>query len=68
MTANSLVKALQDVTEGQAFITASQLARAFGRTDQAKVRKAYLSGLEAIDGKYYLVRDVAAVLQKRSRL
>lgn len=65
MTRNDISDELKKAAKGQAFITASQLAAALGRSDQAKVRNAYLKGLEAVDGKYYLVRDVADVLKQR---
>lgn len=65
MTRNDIADELQRVTDGQAFITITQLATAFGRNNPAKVKKAYLSDLEAVDGKYYLIREVADVLKKR---
>lgn len=65
MTCSDISASLRKVTGGQAFITVSQLAKALGRTDQAKVRKAYLSDLTAVDGKYFLIAEVADVLKRR---
>lgn len=65
MTKNDIVHALESVTDGQAFITAAQLTRAMGRTDPKRIKAAYLKGLAAVDGKYYLIREVAAVLKER---
>lgn len=64
MTQNDIAYALGKVTNGQAFITCTQLARALGRADPQKVKKDYLLDLEAVDRKYYLIRDVAAKLKK----
>ena len=68
MTSNDITAALRQVTEGQAFITLSQLARAMGRSNLTKVKNDYLKGLEAVDGKYYLVRDVAVRLKQCCRM
>lgn len=64
MTSNDITAALRQVTDGQAFITLSQLARAMGRSNLTKVKNDYLRGLEAVDGKYYLVREVSARLKQ----
>ena len=66
MTQNDIVYALRQVTDGQAFITLSQLARALGRADPQKVKRDYLLDLEAVDKKYYLIRDVAKVLKSKA--
>jgi hypothetical protein len=65
MNKKPIVDSLKSVTEGQAFITCVQLTKALGCKDQRKVKDKFLRGLEAIDGKYYLIVDVAEVLQKR---
>lgn len=49
----------------QGFITRSDVARAFGSKDPHTVDR-FLDGLEAIDGKYFLITDVAGVLQSRA--
>lgn len=65
MTQNDITHGLRMVTDGQAFITVSQLAKAMGRSDPKRMKKLYLEGLEAVDGKYYLVTEVAGVLKSR---
>lgn len=67
MTQNDITRALGKLTGGQAFITSAQLTRALGCADQYKVKKEYLSGLEAVNGKYYLIREVAAELKRRAK-
>ena len=66
MTQNDIAYALKQATNGQAFITLSQLARALGRADPQKVKRDYLMDLEAVDKKYYLIRDVASVLKSKA--
>lgn len=65
MTRNEISAALRTVTDGQAFITVGQLAKAMGRADKWRIKDAYLKDLEAVDGKYYLIIDVARVLKER---
>ena len=65
MTRNEIAKALSNVAEGAEFITAAQLTRALGRTNPKRIKAAYLKGLAAVDGKYYLIREVATVLKER---
>lgn len=65
MLKQEIVRRFERDTNGQAFVTVAQLARLMGRRDQGKLKKAYLSGLEAIDGKYYFIPDVAQVLKER---
>jgi hypothetical protein len=60
-----IVDSLRLVTGGQAFITATQLARALGCADSYKVKSKYLKGLPALNGKYYLILDVAEELRKQ---
>jgi len=60
-----IVDSLRLVTGGQAFITATQLARALGCTDSYKVKSKYLKELPALNGKYYLILDVAEELRKQ---
>ena len=67
MTRNDIVYALRQVTGGQAFITLSQLTRALGRADPQKVKREYLADLEAVGGKYFLIREVAGVLKEKCR-
>ena len=51
MTKTEIVKALEKETNGQAFITASQLTKLLGRTDSGKVKNSILTNLEAVNGK-----------------
>ena len=67
MTRNDICAELARVTEGQAFITCSQLARALGIKHTENVKKEYLAGLEAVDGKRFLIREVADALKKKCR-
>ena len=68
MTQNDISAALSQVAQGQAFITCAQLTRALGRKDADKVRRSYLLDLEALDGRYYLIRDVAAILKQHCKM
>lgn len=63
MTKTEIVKALEKETNGQAFITASQLTKLLGRTDSGKVKNSILTNLEAMNGKYYLIKEVADTLK-----
>lgn len=67
MTRNDIVQALKAANDGAEFITATQLAKALHRSNTYKVKQQYLAGLEAISGKYYLVRQVAERMQKMTR-
>jgi len=64
MNKQDIVRRLEKVTEKQGFITAAQFARFMGRTNVSKCKAKYLDGLDRIDGKYYFVPEVAAVLMK----
>ena len=65
MTKQDIRRALAKAGETQAFITATQLAECMGIKTANYVKKAFLSGLECVDNKYYLISDVAAVLISR---
>ena len=67
MIRSEIASELRRVTDGQAFITSTQLARAFGCAKADKVKEKYLKNLEAIDGKYYLIKEVADVLFCRKK-
>ena len=56
---NEITKEIRRVCDGQAFITQTQLATAMGVKDPKSIRK-YLIGLEAFEGRRFLIRDVAA--------
>ena len=48
-------------------ITKTQLLRYMGRSIHSKSAGRFLDGLEAVDGKYYFITDVAKVLYARQR-
>ena len=64
MLKKDIVAELSKACEGQAFITLTQFSKALGIKDPKNAKK-YLEDLEAVDGKYYLIRDVACNLKKR---
>lgn len=68
MTRNDICAELSRVAEGQAFITCAQLSKALGIKHTEIVKKEYLAGLEAINGKYYMIREISDVLKKKCRM
>ena len=65
MTKQEVIRKLEQTSKTQGFITASQFAQFMGRTNISKCKDKYLSGLDRVDGKYYFIPDVAAVLMSR---
>lgn len=65
MNKQELVRKMEQASKAQGFITASQFARFMGCTNISKCKNKYLSNLERVDGKYYFIPDVAAVLMSR---
>ena len=65
MTRQDIRRALAKVGETQAFITAAQFAEVMGIKTVNHAKRAFLSGLECVDGKYYFIPDVAAELISR---
>ena len=65
MDKKELTQSLKNFT-GAGVITKAKLCEFMGITHQRNVNK-YLAGLMALDGKYYLVSDVAARLWERTR-
>lgn len=63
MTKTEIAKVLEKETNGQAFITVSQLTKLLGRTDSRKVKNSILRDLETVNGKYYLIKEVADTLK-----
>lgn len=53
-------------SSGILFATKKQVADWFGISDQHYISK-YLHGVEAIDGKYYFIPEIAEVLKARAR-
>lgn len=51
---------------GTGVITRKNLAKYFGTTEKTVER--YLAGLEAVDGKYYFIQDVADSLLERMEM
>ena len=65
MNYQDTLRELQKFSEsGRAFITVTGLAEALG-VKQHRTAIKYLKGLEAVDGKYFLIRDVVKALQQR---
>ena len=65
MQKTEMIKAMEK-TAGKLFITKKGAAELFGIKDPHYAAK-YLQGLEAIDGKYYFIPEVAASLKARCR-
>lgn len=57
--------ALRQSAGGAEVITISQLARFFGRKKPSAVDYRLTEGLEKIEGKWYLLSDVADAIAKR---
>lgn len=67
MKMNDIASALRRKSESQGFVTAKEVADTFGCADVRKIKNKYLTGLEAVNGKYYLISDVARVIQSQVR-
>lgn len=68
MTKQDIRRALAKAGETQAFITAAQFAEVMGIKTVNHAKRAFLSGLECVDGKYYFIPDVAAELISRRKI
>ena len=68
MTRQDIRRALAKAGETQAFITAAQFAEVMGIKTVNHAKRAFLSGLECVDGKYYFIPDVAAELISRRKI
>lgn len=66
MDKQSLTAALKRHANGAEVITKAGLQSFMGIKKADHVKK-YFTGLESIDGKYYLISDVAGVLAQRKR-
>lgn len=51
---------------GAMFATKSQIAAWFGIKNVRYIEK-FVDGLQAVDGKYYLISDLADVMERRAR-
>lgn len=65
MERQNLVRALKSHSDGADVITKSQFMSFMGIKKYDHIKK-YLSGLDAIDGKYYLISEVAGALLRRT--
>jgi len=63
MNQTELSKALRGAAGDRVFITATQLARAMGRSDTYKVKQRYLNGLDHVGGMYF-IPDVSERIMK----
>ena len=68
MTRQDIRRALAKAGETQAFITAAQFAEVMGIKTVNHAKRAFLLGLECVDGKYYFIPDVAAELISRRKI
>ena len=64
MIKSDIAKALRRSCQSE-FITRQQIAKAFGIKNSRYV-KDYVDGLDKIDGKYYLIDEVAENILRRS--
>lgn len=64
MQKQDIVLRLKKHARGAEFITKKQIADTFGMIKQEHVKR-YIKGLQAIDGKYYDILEVAGELQRR---
>ena len=67
MIKSDIAKRLRQST-GQDFITATQLAKAFGMSSGKLAKRKFLTDLEAVEGKYYLIDEVAGKIKERCEL
>lgn len=65
MQKTDMIKAMEKKA-GTLFITKKGVAELFGIKDPHYAAK-YLYGVEAIDGKYYFIPEVAEILKARCR-
>lgn len=65
MDKQGIKRALSRQVNGGQFMTATDIARVLNVSDTYKVKRKYLNDLDCLDGKYYLIDDVVAVLNGR---
>lgn len=65
MKKQDLIRKMEEASGTKGFITASQFAQFMGCTNISKCKYKFLSGLDRVEGKYYFIPDVAAVLMDR---
>jgi len=66
MTRTEIAAELRRISGG-GLITAREVGVFIRDSNPSRVREKCLKGLEAYDGKYYLVTDVAARIKERSK-
>ncbi len=66
MDRQSITAALRRSADGAEVITKTQFKKFMGISKTDHVQK-YFAGLESIEGKYYLISDVAGELLQRMR-
>ena len=68
MTKSDIAKEMRQYLGGRGTIRAKELAVFLGEGNLTRVREKYLNGLEAIDGRIYLVTEVAERLKERCKM
>lgn len=63
-----VIRALKAAADGAEFITAAALGRAVGDSNCSRVRQTYLSNLTCVNGRLYLITEVADELIKKETL
>ena len=66
MDKQKLQAALKRHTQGAEVITKQQICSFMGIKKQDHIRK-YTDGLQALDGKYYLISEIADRMMQRAR-
>ena len=67
MSITEIKESLKRAAGGAEFITATQVGKCLGIKNKESIRNKYLSGLEKVDGKYYLISDVAHRIIERTQ-
>lgn len=67
MELRDIKRELSSAAGGAGMITKSQLLRYMGRSIHSRSANSYLEGLEAVDGKYFFISDVAKRLYLRQQ-
>lgn len=68
MTVQELIRDMRRHTGGAGMITVAEFAAFMAQTNHDRVKKKYLIGLEAVDGKYYYIPDVARAIYERREI
>ena len=65
MIYSDVKESLKKQADGADFITVTQVGRCLGIKNREVVRNRYLNGLDKVDGRYYLISDVAHRIMER---